>query len=67
VPARRSQDGKRRIGYRVPANDIEDIVVKSLNERLRSEDGTTSVWTSDGTIAELIDLLTFIGTGSPSG
>ena len=41
---------------RVPATDIEDVVVKSLNEHLRSERGMQdSAVTGHGAIAEMID------------
>jgi hypothetical protein len=41
---------------RVPATDIEDVIVKSLNEHLRIERGMQdSVITGHSTIAELID------------
>jgi site-specific DNA recombinase len=41
---------------RVPATDIEEVVVKSLNEHLRSERGTQdSVITGHRAIAEMID------------
>ena len=41
---------------RVPATDIEDVVVKSLNEHLRSERGMQdSAITGHGAIAEVID------------
>jgi site-specific DNA recombinase len=41
---------------RVPATDIEDIVVKSLNEHLRNERGMQdSAITGHGAIAEVID------------
>jgi site-specific DNA recombinase len=41
---------------RVPATDIEEVVVKSLNEHLRSERGTQdSAITGHSAIAELVD------------
>ena len=41
---------------RVPATDIEDIIVKSLNEHLRSQNGMpASAITGHSAIAELID------------
>jgi hypothetical protein len=41
---------------RVPAADIEDVVVKSLNEHLRSRSGTpASAITGHNAIAELVD------------
>jgi len=49
---------------RVPATDIEEVVVKSLNEHLRSERGMQdSAITGHCAIAELIDRMTFIETG----
>ena len=39
---------------RVPATDIEDIVVKSLNEHLRSQSGMTAI-TSRSAIAAVVD------------
>jgi hypothetical protein len=41
---------------RVPATDIEDVVIKSLNEHLRSQSGVPApAITSHGAIAEMID------------
>jgi site-specific DNA recombinase len=41
---------------RIPAADIEDVVLKSLNEYLRSQSGMpTSALTGHGAIAELVD------------
>jgi hypothetical protein len=39
---------------RVPATDIEEVVVKSLNEHLRSQSGTPAI-TGHSAIAEVID------------
>ncbi len=39
---------------RVPATDVEDVVLKFLNEHLRSEGGTPAI-TGHGAIAEVID------------
>ena len=41
---------------RVPAADIEDVVVKSLDEHFRNQSGiSVSAITGDSAIAELID------------
>ena len=39
---------------RVPATDIEDVIVKSLNEYLRSQSGMPAI-TGHGAIAELVE------------
>src|SRR5262245_57018883 len=54
MPAGRGEDGQGRIG--VPATDIEDVVLKSLNQRFRNQTGMSpSTITSHSAIAEVID------------
>src|SRR5262249_14685267 len=58
LPCLRGEAKTAKVGSvtRVPATDIEEVVVKSLNEHLRSERGMQdSAITGHGAIAEMID------------
>ena len=61
MPAWRGQDGKGWIGSRVPATEIEDAVVKSLNEYLRSQGGCRhQPMAGQSAIAGLVDRIDVI-------